>query len=403
MKKLATLILTLTLVSAAVAQQDAGNYLRGRAMMEKQQYDSALIYLDRAVREDPGDVDALYYRGVIRFEQGDFPGAMEDFHTVNRRYRGRGSYMLAKTEVRLGHNELAMKHLRDHLGSTYRRPESEILLDEDLGDLETSPQWKTLWNEKEWYRPFEKELQEAVYMKNNGNELDALNLLNDLGKKGLYASLIHQYKAEIYKNTGNIKASRSEVDRALERDARNMEARKLRIELAMNAGDFELAQSDCKILLRQDPASFNYYILSGIASGKTGNYQEALDNFELYLQLFPGDHNALHQKGVMQKELGKYLDALRSVNKALEIDTGHAEYFATRGEVYAKTGMHRYAVKDFSMALDLNPEDPETWYLKGLSDLELGEKDSACFDFRHAARYGKFEARKYIDELCGQR
>lgn len=400
MRKRLTFILAFFPIALLFAQEIPDNYLRGRAMLLKQDYDSALHYFDLALHRNPGDYDALYYRAMTHYELKDYPAARDEFHTVNRRYNGRASFMLAKTEVKLGHEAIAIKHLRDHLESSYRLPEKDILLDEDLSTLENSDGWRALWNEKDWYRPFEKELQQVQYLKNNGGELEALNLLKQLAKKGIYKSLVHQYSAEIYRATGNQKAAMEEAERAVGADSRNTEALGLRISLAMENEDYAQAYEDCRRLLRQDPAAFNFYLVSGKAAGKLGKYESALEDFDLYLALFPADHDAMYQKSVMQKESGKYLDALRSVNRALDMDTGHAPYFSTRGEIYATTGMHAYAVKDFSMALDLDPADPETWYMKGLSDLELGNREVACFDFRNAAKLGKFEARRYVEQLC---
>ena len=62
-----------------------------------------------------------------------------------------GSFYLAKTEVKLNHPEQALKYLRNHLSSRYKMPEDEIMLDEDLSQLEGTPGWQQLWNEKKWY------------------------------------------------------------------------------------------------------------------------------------------------------------------------------------------------------------------------------------------------------------
>ena len=72
-----------------------------------------------------------------------------------------GSFYLAKTEVKLNHPEQALKYLRIHLSSRYKKNEEEILLDEDLSALEGTSGWQQLWNEKKWFSNEDKEFQEA--------------------------------------------------------------------------------------------------------------------------------------------------------------------------------------------------------------------------------------------------
>ena len=128
MKHAAYIVLIYLIPLTVKAQQEPGAYLHARAMMVQGKFDSALAWFDRAIEKDPADFEALYYRGMARFQLGMYPAAAEDFLTVERRYNGRASFMLAKTEIRLGRKELALKFLKDHLSSPNRRPEEIIRL-----------------------------------------------------------------------------------------------------------------------------------------------------------------------------------------------------------------------------------------------------------------------------------
>ena len=171
------------LVMVIPGRGEVNPYLAGRACMMQEMYDSALIHLKRANELEPGESNILMNLGLCHFKMNNFPAAREVFNEAEKRWEGLGSLYLAKTEVRLNHPELALKYLRIHLSSRYRLPEKEILLDPELSQLEGSPGWQQLWNEKDWYNQADKDFQEAQFLKENGEALEAINLLNQLEKK----------------------------------------------------------------------------------------------------------------------------------------------------------------------------------------------------------------------------
>ncbi len=398
--KYITLILALFVIRVASGQGDVNPYLKGRSLMLESKYDSALLFIEKAHTEKPGDAEIAFQRGICHFRLKQYDQAIADFLFVNNRRPGMSSLMLAKTEVRLNHPALAIKYLREHLSSYYKTAEKEILLDDDLSELESTKAWKSLWQEREWYTPFDKELQEALYMKSQGNYLQAINHLNELDQKGFNRSEVNQYLAEIYLQLNNQNAAEDALDRSILSDSRNMEALKLRIDLYINKGKYEDARRDCDRLLRQFPDAFEYYLVSGRIHSMLGNYKEALGRVNFYLQIYPGSHRANNEEGLIHYHADRYLDAIKSFNKALKSYEGNAAYFYNRGRAYTATGTYTFATKDFSMALDLDPKDAETWFYKGLAEMEQGDSDNACFSFRKALQYGKHEAAENIRKTC---
>ncbi|MDF1570097.1 MAG: tetratricopeptide repeat protein [Bacteroidales bacterium] len=396
------LIITLFMFQQVCGQQDPDALVRAKALMEVNNFDSAIHYLEAVAAEDPGNTEVIFSRGKCYFALKRYDEARADFIFVNKKRNVMASLMLAKTEARLNRPELAVKYLREHLGSYYKLPEKDILLDKDLALIESSDAWISLWREREWYSPYDQELQEIIYLKERGDYPEAINRLRDLEKKGFRRTIVNQHLAELYHRSGNNRAALDALNKAIGADSRNTEALKLRIDLLVEEGDFEDAARDCSRLLRQAPDAFDYYLVAGRIHSNLGAYDAAVSLVNSYLELYPRSHAALNVLGEIHFTAGKYLDALSSFNKALELDKGTAAYYFNRGRTYAATRTHRYAEKDFSMALDLDPVNPEIWFAKGLTDLELGNMNTACFDFRNALRYGKYEAREYLDRHCGK-
>jgi len=279
-------------------QELPNDYLKARAHMLHERYDSALIYLNSSIDKKQAYTEARIQRGHCYFNLKQYNEAISEFLIVNSQRTGRGSLMLAKSEAKLNHEELAVKYLREHLTTSNKIPEKDILLDEDFDKLAKSEAWKSLWKEKDWYNAYERELQEAVYLKSNGDNLEAINLLNELNKKGFKRSLVNQTLAEIYLTSGNEKAALEAIHISVNSDSRNIEALKFRIDMLNSSEEYEEARDDCNRLLRLAPSEFEYYLKAGKIESKLGEYESALKKVKFYLELFP-------LSSIAHNELGK--------------------------------------------------------------------------------------------------
>lgn len=376
------------------------HYLKGRACMRVEMYDSAVVYLKRALEQQPGETEILYFLGLSYFRTHNYPAARDAFYETEKRRQGMGSFYLAKCEVKLNHPEQALKYLRIHLASRYKVAEDMILLDEDLSRLEGTPAWQQLWNEKNWYSSGDKEFQEALFLKERGDLLEAINLLNDLEKQGYNRSGVQTEKAAIYLQLGNRKAARSELSSAVKSDVRNLDAAQQLARIESEEGSADDALVELNRVIRQDPARFDAYLQRAEARSLTGDLPGAMEDLERYLTYFPSDDEAVYRKGKILYDNGRYLDAIQSFNRALELDKGKADYFFARGMTYASTGTLRYADKDLSMALDLDPLNGEIWYEKAVLMEKLGDRRGACQCYQKAFQYGIFKAGEFLDNFC---
>ncbi len=399
---LCTVLALLPLSLTVSGQPNTDHYLAGRACILQERYDSAAYHLKAALNERPGDSEYLYYLGMALFEGQDYIGARDAFYEAERRRTGLGSLYLARIESRLNRPQQALKYLRIHLSSRYRAEEKELLLDSDLSRLQNLPGWQSLWNEKEWYHSRDRAFQEALFKKEHGDYLEAINQLNELENQGFRRSEVQLAMASIYDTLGNARAARSSLRAALRSDVRNLEALYRLSLMQLAEGESEKALEGLNRLIRQDPARFDAYLDRAEAYGQLGETVKAMTDTDLYLRYFPEDDRAIYRKGLIQYRNGKYLHAIQSFNRALELDVGRAEYYFARGRTYATTGTYRYADRDMSMALDLSPFDGDIWYEKGQLSEKLGNRRDACHCFRKALQYGVYEAREYLDTRCNK-
>lgn len=398
--KLKQLMLAMLLIISPKGFGQPDPYLAGRALMSQGSYDSAVIFLKQALENQPGDADLFYYVGLAQFARNDFPAAQKALYEAERRRKGMASFYLAKTEVRLNHPEQALKYLKIHLESRYRRPEAELLLDQDLSTLDTHPGWDQLWEEKRWYSRGDEAFKEAIFLNESGDHLEAINMLNALEKQGYERSKVQTEKAAIYAGLGNEKAARSALRAAVKSDVRNLDALEELARYQVRDGDPSDAIEGLNRVIRQDPARFDAYLLRAEAKGMEQDLDGAMEDMELYLTYFPSDDQAIYRKGKIQHAHGRYLDAIQSFNRALQLNRGNPSYYFARGVTYAATGTTQYAEKDFSMALDLDPLNGEIWFEKARVAARLGKVSVACHCYEKAYQYGIYEAREYLDLNC---
>jgi tetratricopeptide (TPR) repeat protein len=393
-------ILGLTALTALRGSGQVDPYLAGRACMVQGYFDSAVVHLNKALEINPGKAEILYHLGIAYFNLNDNPAARNAFYETEKRQKGMGTFYLAKTEVRLKHAELALKYLREHLMSRYRLPEQQILLDEELSRLVGEPGWRELWNEKDWYSPEDEEFQEALFLKTNGDVLEAINKLNRLEKQGYQRSMVQAEKAGIYAQLGNSKAAQSALESAVKSDVRNLDALLKLAAYQVKDGDLDEALTGLDRIIRLQPARFDAYLMRAEARSLNDDLPGALEDIALYLTYFPNSHEAYYQRGLIQYAHRRYLDAIQSFNRALEMDNGIAAYYFARGRTYASTGTTRYAEKDMSMALDLDPYNGEIWFERGKLTERLGDQERACYCYQKAFQYGVFEAGEILDKRC---
>jgi tetratricopeptide (TPR) repeat protein len=393
-------ILGLTALTALRGSGQVDPYLAGRACMVQGYFDSAVVHLNKAPEINPGKAEILYHLGIAYFNLNDNPAARNAFYETEKRQKGMGTFYLAKTEVRLKHAELALKYLREHLMSRYRLPEQQILLDEELSRLVGEPGWRELWNEKDWYSPEDEEFQEALFLKTNGDALEAINKLNRLEKQGYQRSMVQAEKAGIYAQLGNSKAAQSALESAVKSDVRNLDALLKLAAYQVKDGDLDEALTGLDRIIRLQPARFDAYLMRAEARSLNDDLPGALEDIALYLTYFPNSHEAYYQRGLIQYAHRRYLDAIQSFNRALEMDNGIAAYYFARGRTYASTGTTRYAEKDMSMALDLDPYNGEIWFERGKLTEKLGDQERACYCYQKAFQYGVFEAGEILDKRC---
>ncbi len=259
---------------------------RGRAYLDKQEYQKAIADLDKAIATLPNPYTAYNLRGLVYYASGRQSQAMTDFNqaiSINpafaEAYCNRGAVFFENKEYD--------RAIKDY--------EKAISLDPKLA--------KAFCN-RGFLFAFQGKVAQALEDYNKALSLDP-NLL------------------EAYLNRGTLYLRKKDYDqalidfnKALPLNWRNAATYNARGEAFAARGDFELARNDFNQAITLDP-----------------NYGKAYKN-----------------RGVVYLETGEYEKALNDLTKAIALNADLAETYELRAKVYKKRGDEERARLDLEKA-----------------------------------------------------
>jgi tetratricopeptide (TPR) repeat protein len=393
--------LFILLMPFAFSQADLGHeYLQGKALLESGEYDSALVYLDKALVLKASDTEVLFNRGMALYKKSQYAMAIKDFELVEKTSKGKASIWIARCYANLKDTDNCLKALEVHLTSNYRLPESSLMLDKDLTILENDKKYIDFWKNGNWYTGLDKALAEAGYLIKSKQYPEAIDILSDGLKKGYRKAPLYAKRAEVYIEVGNYKLALDDLNKSLELDQRNSELLAFRGNILYATGKYKAALEDYATAIKLSPDDIRIYVGKAMALNKAGFYDDAIRDMKVYLNYYPGYDSAWYHFGMIHFDNGNFFEALNCFNNSLKINQKDARYFAARGATYLKTRTYQYAWKDLAMALDLNPNDSQSYVNKGFAALNTGKKDDVCFCFEMAKKLGNKEAFDLVEQYC---
>ncbi|MEJ2004204.1 MAG: tetratricopeptide repeat protein [Cyclobacteriaceae bacterium] len=199
----------------------------------------------------------------------------------------------------------------------------------------------------------------------------------------------------------------------------------------------ELQQNDSAIYFLDQALALekvsDIYNERGLANFQAENYEEALDDFQrayklekdlvvlenigdayvelnqheeaidTYLKILKEDssrHDIHYYIGNQYSTVDDYPNAIYHYNQAIRLYNDEASYFDARGKAFFSSMKFVEAAEDFSRSLVLYPDDPEIYFLRGISKVNLSDKFDGCKDFKKAMDLGYDPASGQFDEHC---
>ena len=399
MRQLLNITLLILICFPAKTQVEIDHYLTGLANLQRNEFKQAVSEFDKAIESESNKYNYYLRRGEAYFWFGEYLKAKDDFNEASQLERYSGSMGLAMTYAKIGDTELAIRHLEDHLGSSFRVSEKSIKLNKAFESIENSRKWVELWR-KGWYNSFENLEQEIDYLTKTEQYSEALNLVEVYISKypdnaGAYAII-----GRINYVRGKIREAEVNFTKAISLDPENPDFRKRRADVYSILENFPMAVKDISNALKSDPSMFHFYIIRAGLYHRMNVADKALDDLMRYLDYFPADEEALHLCGKIYIEQEKYYSALECFSMNVKNHPGNPESFINRADAYVLSENFKYAIDDYGMALDLDPVNPDTWSKRGKVYILTGNNKQACYDFTRAVHLKSREGIRLYKEYC---
>ena len=399
MRQFLNITLLILIHFPANAQAEKNHYLAGLANLQRNEFKQAVSAFNNAIESESNKYHYYLKRGEAYFWLGEYLKAKDDFNEASQLERYSGSMGLAMTYAKVGDTDLAIRHLEDHLGSSFRVSEKSIKLNKAFESIENSRKWVELWR-KGWYNSFEKLEQEIDYLSKTAQYPKALDLVEVYISKYPDKAGTYALKGRINYALGKIREAEVNFTKAISLDSENPDFRKRRADVYVKSGNYPMGVKDISNALRSDPSMFDLYIKRAGLYHQMNIADKALDDLKGYLDYFPADEEALHLCGKIYIDQEKYYSALECFSMNVKNHPENPGSFIGRADAYVLSENYKYAIEDYGMALDLDPTNPATWLNRGEAYIRIGNKKQACYDFSRAVRLKSREGIKLYKEYC---
>lgn len=387
----------LFIVPAIAVSQEGGEYLlKVKSLLDRGLYGSVI---DVAESGGVDDYRVMLMCGEAALRSGDHSLAISYYEKAERLNEGSGQLGLAKVYAAKDDAATSVHHLEQHLLSSFRKPERELLVDTDLKRIDESKIWIRLW-QREWYTLLEKGVEEVEYLVSKGRLSNAIETASAFS--GLYSDDPATYYVSglLAYSGGQYREASSFLLKSLDRENANSKVWLLYINSLGMTGDYSgvIRASEEAVKLFPENLSFRVSLTEGLKM--TGEADRSFRISTEMLQYYPDNSDLLRMAATVAGSSGNYTEALHYLSRNIENRPGEAGAFTLRGDLYLTAGSYEFAISDYSMALDLDPLNGDVWYNKAMALIYEQRIDEVCHDLKMARRYGNKKASAMINRYC---
>lgn len=323
----------------------ASAFIKGCFAYDRADYDSAMRYFKKAMREEPGNVKVFINSGLTEERLHDTAAALAYFQKAlaidpkyMRVYRNIASIYFDKGEY-----ALAEKYYTKAI-------ELEPLQDESYYDR------SMIRFKQKQYGPALKDIYKAIKLKPD---------------KMLY----YYHRARIELSIGDYSRALTDINTYLAKNSDDPRALQTRAIIKRYYNDMQGAIADYTKAIELVPRSKYFYVGRSNAYTELGQYAKAIADCEKAEAIDQRYAEAYFFAGIAWMDSGRINMAVKMLTAAIGLDPSNYRYYETRGYLYQLLNDNVKAGKDFTTALSLNPYSMA--YLN-LSDIQAAAEDTTA-------------------------
>ena len=391
MKKLVVAIMmammvTVTVCAQKVKRPDTYNYNRGVELLNNDELDEGIEYLEAELKENPKNSYAILWMTVAYYAKEDYSSALTNINKAlnllpkkDKEYRAFAYNVRSRLYKILGEDE---KALTDLSKSVELQPENTDFLEERA----------QIYFEREEYELSNKdykkisELDEGSvmgYMGVGRNAMkqkrydDALKQFDYVVKMASDYASGYSFRAEAYIKKGEYNKAADDIVVALDIDNDN-KAFYLLSEIADSAKMVMEAKLKAKGLKDKNSPKWQLYL--GIVNEEVENYEKAIEYYKKAMELYPASYYA-YRIYVCYEAMGDYPHALEHIDYAIEMDSTDARDIQMRAELLFHMGRFEECMQTIDKFIDEAPDYWGGYCNRGIYKENMGNIEGAIEDY----------------------
>lgn len=340
---------------AASAQYDLNHfYYSGRQSLIDGKYSQAIENFNILSRLDSTMYEAYFFRGIAKYNLGDFNGAQRDFDRTlhfNPIYTPAYHYR-AITLSRIGKYDLALKDLEEavdlrpsYTGLYFSRGVTYFLsqqFDKAIKDFNMFIRKQP--KESDAY------LNRGACFLFTGDTIKAMNDYNMAISLSRYDPEGYIRRSRVHGMQGRVDEAVRDLDTAIKLDTTNTFAYFNRALLKFDRKKIAEALEDLDKVLRDEPGNALTLYNRGLIYMQVGDYRSALDDFDRVININPDNVLAYFNRAAVFVELERYRDAMDDYSKAINLYPDFAQAYMNRSYVKQRLGQFTSSKQDYKIA-----------------------------------------------------
>jgi len=372
---------------------------------------TALVISSLSLSCKQDNADSYYKRGVINADKGDLEAALNNLNKAielnpnfSDAYLSRGMVKSKRLILKYPIPENETDDSTYHNRSIFQEIEEADTMQDFNKAIELNPNLAKAYSARGGEKAARGDHRGAFQDYSTAVELEP-DLIGELVSEGFDFYSDGKNNAEAYEKTGCPDKKTLAIFK--KRGMEFLRASCISFIERVNHG-YTVAIKYYNKAIELNPNWADAYYYRGLAYYELVNYKEAILDYNKAIELVPSDYRAYAYRGDAKSEQGDNIGAMQDYNKAIELKYRRAielnpndyESYVNRGFAYYELVNYKEAIQDFNKAIKINPNYGGAYRGRGLSKIQIGQKDSGCLDLSKAGEMGYSTAYDAIKKYC---
>ena len=152
--------------------------------------------------------------------------------------------------------------------------------------------------------------------------------------------------------------------------------------------------------LQMDPNNVSALLSKASILANTGKFQEAIVDFDKLITLDQSIPEAYFYRALCKLQIGDLNNSIADFDKTIELSPDNLTAIFYKANTKYLMKDYEGAKADLAKLIEANPQIPNGYALRGLCEVELGNKKAGCLDFQKAKELNFPEADSLLIKYC---